>query len=184
MGNKKLLELSGHRDINISTEMIAFQNNDKVVKELSDTFTEIMSSYKTAGYADSISFFKNKKTADLFKKIDEIVYDRFGIKTQHIASESGNYGVFTTPPPNFNIFNKDIEDMFENIKDFTTGVKDKSKDSVYSFDKDYMSVYKHWADSIGSIDKLINAEGIKIDLEKGDKKIMPGVNAYVKIRIR
>ena len=36
----------------------------------------------------------------------------------------------------------------------------------------------------GNFTKITQKVPVKIDLEKGDKKIMPGVNAYVKIRIR
>lgn len=36
----------------------------------------------------------------------------------------------------------------------------------------------------GNFTKITQKVPVKIDFEKGDKKIMPGVNAYVKIRIR
>lgn len=150
----------------VAQEMIASQLNDPVVGELELAFKNVFDTYLEKGYSASSQFFKDKDCNRLFNTIDTIVFKRFGLKIKHIANDDGNYGIFVTPPINFNILNKNIENTYEYVEAEYGSGSYRPADKIETFERDGAAVIHHWYESMKAINKQLEISGIKIDLNK------------------
>ena len=154
----------GNKDT-LSTEMIDIQKNDAVVPMLEKEFQNLIDISKEYEFNFGKTFFKHSKSKKIIKRIDEILYERFNIQFKHINGEGMGYGIFTAPPVNYNVLNRDIEEIYASVGEEITPDKDADED-VTDFNTNSRKVYAKWLANMESINKKLNTDGVYIDLHK------------------
>jgi len=109
-------------------------------------------------------FFKHPKSKKVIRRMDEILKDRFGIPFHHMNCEGVGYAIYTAPPSNYNVLNRNIEDMYK----YTSMEVDPSDDidDIDDADDNPRKVYGKWLTDVESITKKLNTDGVYIDLHK------------------
>lgn len=169
-------QLFKKKDLNVSLEMLDLQPNDKVVTDLIDYFNDLILLNGDEIIRSTYDMFKNKATLGVIKLLDSTITSRFGINFKHIATESNNYGVLTTPPVNFNVLNNDVEDTYKSIKESVEELAPyfkKNKIENISDDTDFYSIIANWRDSFKSLDDKLKTSNVVIDNKRGVIKGLP-----------
>jgi Asp-tRNA(Asn)/Glu-tRNA(Gln) amidotransferase C subunit len=154
---------------NVSLEMIDTQRNDSVVGELKREFNTIVETIEKHDLKTNKDVFSSKYCKNNFKKIDKIIFDRFGINARHILDEEGLYAVMPLKPINNNSIDRYIEDTYSNIKSmldyFSTFLKDKKPEEFDSYQEDGLDLLKDWTKSMEEMDEILNKDGVRLDLK-------------------
>lgn len=172
MANKKLMlgDIVNNDNLNVSIEMIDPQIDDSVVVELQEQFNNLILLIADEDIKDTYQLFKNKSGLNIVNLIDSLTSNRFGINFKHLATNSNNYGVLTTPPINYNVLNNDAEmkyhDAKEWIKIFDVGTSSKDNLDNVDSDKDFVKIVSNWANSFKSLDDQLKESTIVIDNKK------------------
>lgn len=169
----------------ISLEMIDFQNDDLVIKQLEEHYNKLIefSDKYSTKIVTGVSFFKHKEAKKVIESIDNIISKRFGIIFKHVNSNGIGYATIPTPPINFNIINGSSEDFHSYLKDIL-GKNDKesrevtSKDvkdnkDIKDYDRDYESVIFKIYESFNKMEDVLNGKGVVIDNKKAIIKNLP-----------
>lgn len=162
---KKLFDQLDLTDLRISTEMIDYQHNDNIIPELEKHFSDLIDYYKNMSPANTSHFVNNKEVRGILDNIDEAIFKRFGFKIRHVGSNSGNYGIFTAPPLNYNVLFKENEQYYDIIKSGVYGYGIKTPTDINTIEKDQSSVFTRLAKSMELIEKQLNTKGLKINLK-------------------
>ena len=154
----------------LTTEMIAQQQNDYVVPAIKEVFEEIISNIKEYDLKSAKKVFLNRKNKPLITKLDSIISKRFGISLQHTFSTGSGYAVWTIPPKNQNILNKDIVEVSKAVDEYTKNADESNTHSdvknIRNADTQMMSIMNKWKKSMSVLEKELNTNGVRIDLEK------------------
>ena len=162
-GTKALLNNS-----DLSTEMIKEQNGDYIVEVLNIGFRKIVKLYNDLGLTN-VKFFRNRDVKVTMQEIDSALNKRFGIHFKHINATGIGYGVFTAPPKQYNILNKDITVLHSDTKDYLNAVGKRgsnAKNEVDDYASNEADVLYKWMKSVDAIDEQFRKDGISINLEK------------------
>lgn len=89
----------------ISMEMIDDQNNDYIIKVLSDQFRDLIN----IGYKSNDDFYTSDNTKIIINNIDNYIFERFGLKVKHIKSKGIPYACYPVSPNQTNVLNREIE---------------------------------------------------------------------------
>jgi len=159
------------KDQILSTEMIEPQHNDYILPALRQEFKSIIDGIRDHTLINSDAIFKNKTTYANITNIDTIITERFGISFKHVANTNNNYGIWTTPPSNYNILYKNIEDDYNNSKDYikTLNKQDsgyKTVEQIKYAKYDTNDMLFNWIKSVKALDKTLNTSNVTIDYKQ------------------
>jgi len=165
-----LSDTANSQQFNLATEMIAQQQNDYVVKVIEDIFEKIISNTKEFGLDTAKKVFTNRKNKPLIIDLDNVLSKRFGINYTHTFSTGSGYAVWTIPPKNQNILNKNIVEMSEAVDEYTKGQNDENTNTnsknIHNADTQIKQIMYKWHKSMEALEKTMNTTGVRIDLEK------------------
>jgi len=166
----------------LSTEMIDYQHDDAVVKTTIELFTSLITSIDTHNLKSTHEMFDNKEARNIIKQIDQTISKRFGISFKHISTTSNNYGVFTSPPKNFNVLIPGIKENFKATKKWLDAMNKprenvRTKDEIRRYDGNEVDVLTHWQESMDAIEKTLGSSSVTVDLKKAHISGLP--SSYV-----
>lgn len=150
----------------ISNEMIATQVDDPVLLKIETCFDNLKTRVIELGAISNSSLYHDKIISAELEKLDKIIADRFGINFKHVLSDSMSYGIYTSPPKNFNVLNPEIEEVYEDVDSWYGNSNTKALDKIKFFERDYESIMKRWLNSVDALEKTLNASGVVVDREK------------------
>lgn len=152
----------------LSTEMIAEQNGDYIVEAINIRFSRIVTLYENLSLTN-LKFFKHRDVKVAMEEIDSLLHKRFGIKFKHINASGFGYAVFTAPPKQYNVINRDIVDMHDETMSYLNvmGKRDSNvSDNVEDYHSNETDVLHGWMRSVEAIDKQFRKDGITLNLAK------------------
>ena len=152
----------------LSTEMINEQNGDYIVEALNVGFSKIVDLYNDLDLT-SLKFFKHRDVKVTLEEIDTLLTKRFGIHFKHINGKGFGYAVFSAPPKQYNVLNRDIVDNHENTTSYlrTLGKRDNnSTDNINDYHSQEADVLYKWMKSVDAIDKQFRKDGVLVNLKK------------------
>lgn len=167
--NKKFFD-NTKQEGELAIEMIAQQQNDYVVGAITDVFEKIIANIKEYDLDSAKKVFTNRKNKPLIVELDSIISKRFGINLVHTSATGTGYAVWTIPPKNQNVLNKNILDVSEAVDEYTKNANDSNthtnSKNIRNADTQMMSIMRSWKKSMDALEKTMNTNGVRIDLEK------------------
>ena len=168
------------KDERVSLEMIDYQKDDKVIKELNSLFTELVRLGKDnmSRLVMGISYYRDKRTLTVIREIDKVVKDRFGFTIKHVNSEHIPYGTMPLVPSNDNILNDTAASLNGELKSYVvkTGTNEQNvKDlkRIKDIAKDERSIVYTMYKSLHELNKTLDTDKVKIDLKRATIKNLP-----------
>lgn len=154
---------------NLSTEIIDVQDNDYVVKALTDTFSKLKTTIKDTGLIGD-KIYRDRRTRNIITEIDSILLKRFGLRTKHVYSNEVPYAVYTAPPKNHNVLFNNVESHYSEIEKYIKEIniqKENVKGLKYivSDKRDLTSILYKWKESVDALEGTLNKDGILVDLK-------------------
>lgn len=134
-------------EVELSTEMIAFQKDEKFITDLVEQFSKIIEVNSVHRFKSNTEYFKNKDIVNIVEKIDALALKRFGIPIYSIAGNG--YGIYTVMVGDNSISRKYLDRV-----------------EWQELEKDGNSIAKNMHSSFGNIRKQISLGKVVIDREK------------------
>jgi len=154
----------------IGTESIQPQHNDYVVSKIKGLFENIIGNMKKHNIKTAKGVFKNRDNKKLIKELDHTLSTRFGINFTHTFSVNSGYAVWTIPPKNANVLNKNIVNTAEVIEEYsrkTDGDNAHTRiETNRNAETQINSIMASWNKSMQALEKTLNAKGLIIDLKQ------------------
>lgn len=161
--------------IAVSMESIDVQKDTAVVDKLENiyiTFKKLVDDLKPI---DSNFFLKkDRAVTEAMDALDKILFDRFGIHFKTVMNSYMNIAIYAVPPKGYNILVADNENIYENVRESIkySGRSGRDPDKVYS-EHDYFSIMASWKKSVDSLEKVLRADGVKVDLKNAKISGLP-----------
>lgn len=159
------------------------QLKDKRIMELVLKFEDLIGLIKKKKIGDGSKLLKNSSIKEAVDEIDEIIYDRFGLRTKHVNNSYGLYGVNTVTPNKNNILFKNYDHVIKNLRRMaSSNQKDiNGNDEVLDVNNDLYRLAGEIKDSFAAM-SLSYGKGIEVDTKNiMFKNIDPRVKFYVQI---
>ena len=108
----------------------------------------------------------NKKSAALFKQLDEMVYKRVGIKIKHYTTTMTIYACFPQLTDKDSRLLPDAEKVYDQIAEYMNENPSDCVSTNADTECAFSSIFKEMMESMNETDTLMNTTGLKIDRKK------------------